>query len=389
MSKWDVVQLSDIASVMTYGDWIESKDQSPDGIRLLQVGNIGKGHYINKADRAKYISKETFVKLKCTEVFDGDVLVSRLPDPIGRACIVPKLDTKLITAVDCTIIRTLDKKCCTRYLIHFLCSPRYFWQIEKFIVGSTRSRISRTNLQSIFIPLPPLPIQQKLADILDQTNALIEKRKAQIAKLDLLVKSRFIEMFGSGLGKDTVELKDVCSIITDGTHQSPKFTKSGIPFLLVSNIVDNKLTYETKKLISREEYETLTKRTPVEVGDLLLTIVGSYGNPAIVKTTQEFCFQRHIAYIKPKHDIIDSMYLHAAFLSNAIKRQIEVKVKGVAQKTLNLFELKTIKINLPPLPLQNRFAEFVQAVDKTKFEIQSSLNKLELLYKSLMQQYFC
>jgi len=389
MSKWEMVRLSDITSVMTDGDWIESKDQSPDGIRLLQVGNIGKGHYINKADRAKYISEETFVKLKCTEVFDGDVLVSRLPDPIGRACIVPKLDTKLITAVDCTIIRTLDKKCCTRYLIHFLCSPRYFWQIEKFIVGSTRSRISRTNLQSIFIPLPPLPIQQKLADILDQTNALIEKRKAQIAKLDLLVKSRFIEMFGSGLGKDTVELKDVCSIITDGTHQSPKFTKSGIPFLLVSNIVDNKLTYETKKLISREEYETLTKRTPVEVGDLLLTIVGSYGNPAIVKTTQEFCFQRHIAYIKPKHDIIDSMYFHAAFLSNAIKRQIEVKVKGVAQKTLNLFELKTIKINLPPLPLQNRFAEFVQAVDKTKFEIQSSLDKLELLRKSLMQQYFC
>jgi len=272
--------------------------------------------------------------------------------------------------------------------------PKYLYYVisnmdlARYYTGATIPHIYFKDYSKELLSLPPLLIQQKIADILDRTSALIEKRKSQIAKLDLLVKSQFIEMFGSTLGKDTVELKDVCSIITDGTHQSPKFIDSGIPFLLVSNIVDNQLTYETKKFISREEFETLIKRTPVEIGDLLLTIVGSYGNPAVVKTEQDFCFQRHIAYMKPNRETINSIYLHAAFLNGAVKEQIAVKVKGIAQKTLNLFELKTIKINLPTLSLQNRFADFVRQADKSKFELQQGLVKLELLYKSLMQKCF-
>ena len=205
--------------------------------------------------------------------------------------------------------------------------------------------------------------------------------------LDELVKSRFIEMFGC-LKKDTIELKDICTIITDGTHQPPKFYSEGIPFLFVSNIINNEIRYKTDKYISREDYEVLIKRTPIEVGDILLTTVGSYGNPAIVCSEQEFCFQRHIAYMKPIKKEVNSVYLHSAFLSDAVKRQIEIKVKGIAQKTLNLSELKTIRISLPPLDLQNRFAAFVEVTDKSKFEIQKSLEKLETLKKALMQQYF-
>ena len=84
------MRLEEICTVFTDGDWIESKDQSDDGIRLVQTGNIGEGIYLEKEARAKYISEETFEKLKCTEIFPGDILVSRLPDPVGRACIIPE-----------------------------------------------------------------------------------------------------------------------------------------------------------------------------------------------------------------------------------------------------------------------------------------------------------
>lgn len=99
------MRLEDICTVFTDGDWIESKDQSESGIRLVQTGNIGEGTYLEKEARAKYISEGTFDKLKCTEIFSGDILVSRLPEPVGRACIVPEKAERMITAVDCTICR--------------------------------------------------------------------------------------------------------------------------------------------------------------------------------------------------------------------------------------------------------------------------------------------
>jgi len=278
------------------------------------------------------------------------------------------------------ILTTYKKKADIKYLYYVMSTINVDTGLHK--------RYWISNYANIKILLPSLSEQQKIAVILDKTSELIAGRKKQLEKLDLLVKSRFVEMFGARLGDGAVELSEICTIITDGTHQPPKFIDTGIPFLLVSNIVDNEINYTTSKFISRDDYDVLIKRTPIEVGDVLLTTVGSYGNPAVVKSEQEFCFQRHIAYLKPKQKQVNSVYLHAVFLSSAVREQIEVKVKGIAQKTLNLSELKTIRVNLPPLDLQTRFADFVRQADKSKFEIQQGLEKLELQYNALMQQYF-
>ena len=108
--KWKNVKLIDLCEVFEDGNWIESKDQSNDGYRLIQTGNIKTGSFANRENKSRYISKTTFEKLRCREIFTGDILVSRLPDPVGRACIIPKLSERAITAVDCTIIR-LKKDC--------------------------------------------------------------------------------------------------------------------------------------------------------------------------------------------------------------------------------------------------------------------------------------
>ena len=141
-------------------------------------------------------------------------------------------------------------------------------------------------------------------------------------------------------------MQDVCKIITDGTHQPPKFVLSGIPFLFVSNIVTNEIHYDAEKFISEETYNELIKRTPIEVGDVLLSTVGSYGHPAVVKENKPFCFQRHIAYLKPNNSVVNSEYLRCAILSTDLQRQIDESVKGIAQKTLNLSEIR--KLRLPP-----------------------------------------
>ena len=183
-------------------------------------------------------------------------------------------------------------------------------------------------------------------------------------------------------------MSDVCSIITDGTHQPPKFRSEGIPFIFVSNIAEDKLTYDVEKYIDQDTYDELIKRTPIEVGDVLLSTVGSYGHAAVVKTDKKFLFQRHIAYLKPRKELIDSDYLHGAILSAEGQEQIEKAVKGIAQKTLNLSEIKKMVIPVPTMDKQKQFADFVTHVDNSKFVVQKSLQELETLKKSLMQQYF-
>ena len=137
--------LISITKVCSDGDWIESKDQSSDGIRLVQTGNVGNGVYLDKTDRSKFVSEETFSRLRCTEIFPGDVLVSRLPDPIGRACIIPQTNQKMITAVDCTILRFDETKCLPNYFVFFSRSNDYHFQIEQSTFCATRQRVSRKN----------------------------------------------------------------------------------------------------------------------------------------------------------------------------------------------------------------------------------------------------
>ncbi len=163
-----------------------------------------------------------------------------------------------------------------------------------------------------------------------------------------------------------VALNDLCSIITDGTHQPPKFQSDGIPFIFVSNLANNSVTYNAEKFISEETYNQLIKRTPIEVGDILLSTVGSYGHPAVVVEERKFLFQRHIAYLKPKHDLVNSFYLHSALLAPDGQRQIEEKVKGIAQKTLNLSEIRKITIPIPSIEEQNAFELFIKQIDKSK-----------------------
>jgi len=270
------------------------------------------------------------------------------------------------------------------YLYYFM--EKYVVELRKLAIGGVIKYIKLGNLTDALIELPTYEQQHILVERLEKVKSAIDKRNAQLAKLDELVKCRFVEMFGDI--ELNYKLEDLCSLITDGTHQPPQFTDSGIPFLLVSNIKENYINYETYKFIDEQTYRHLIKRTPVETGDLLLSTVGSYGHPAIVQGTQRFCFQRHIAFLKPIRERVNSVYLHQAILSDNVQEQIEKSVLGVAQKTLNLSAIRRLVIPYPPIEKQNSFASFVRRIDKLRFVIQKSLDETQKLFDSLMQEYF-
>ena len=270
------------------------------------------------------------------------------------------------------------------YLFCFMES--YIEELRQLSIGGVIKYIKLGNLTDALIELPEIEKQKEIVAVIFKTREIINDRNREIQQLDKLIKARFVEMFGEE--KNLLAMSDICSIITDGTHQSPKFVDDGIPFIFVSNIVSDKLTYNAEKYIDQDTYDELIKRTPIEIGDVLLSTVGSYGHPAVVKSNKKFLFQRHIAYLKPRREIVDSDYLHCAILSPEAQRQINEGVKGIAQKTLNLSEIKKMRIPLPNINKQKEFAAFVAQIDKSKVAVQAALDKTQLLFDSLLQKYF-
>ena len=151
--SWEQRKLASLCEKFTDGDWIESKDQSDFGVRLVQTGNVGVAEYLDKPNNKKWISEDTFDRLHCEEVLPGDILISRLPEPAGRACIMPLLGTKMITAVDCTIVRTVPDMS-NKFLVQYLSSQAYFDDVNTCLAGGTRQRISRGNLANFNVPIP-------------------------------------------------------------------------------------------------------------------------------------------------------------------------------------------------------------------------------------------
>ena len=182
------VALSSLCDTFIDGDWIEAKDQSDSGIRLIQTGNVGVGTFKDKGDKARYISEDTFNRLNCTEVVEGDILISRLPDPVGRACIIPAELGKSITAVDCTIIR-LNDKVLPKFFVAFTSTPDYAMQIKKVLSGTTRLRVSRANLGKIQVPLPSIDKQQQFVTIAEQADKSGSGGRESVALMDKVKKS--------------------------------------------------------------------------------------------------------------------------------------------------------------------------------------------------------
>lgn len=344
-------------------------------------GNIIESDDIELVDYSSRPSRANLVA--CS----GDILFAKMAETEKTLLLDDETEKNIYSTGFCAI-RAKENIIESKALYYLLGSSLFLNQKNTNSSGATQRAITNTGLSKIRIKLPTMEKQREFCGIMDKVVDSIELRKKQLGYFDKFTKSLFIEMFGDISDQDKVEVSRICKLITDGTHQPPKFEERGIPFLFVSNIVTNNITYDTEKFISEETYKELIKRTPIEIGDLLLSTVGSYGHAAIVKFTKRFCFQRHIAYLKPKYKIVDSEYFRSAILSDNVQRQIHLGVKGIAQKTLNLSEIRKLRIPLPPMVQQQQFAKVVIEIDKSKLAVKKSLEELEILKKSLMQKYF-
>ena len=159
------------SGIIADGDWIESKDQDPNGnVRLIQLADIGDGYFRNKSER--FMTSENAIKMNCTFLKSGDVLIARMPDPLGRACIFPGIDQEAVTVVDICLIRlNNDSAIKNQLLMYWLNTPQVRSYIAMQSTGTTRKRITRKKLEALDLPIPPLAEQQQIAAKLDELLA--------------------------------------------------------------------------------------------------------------------------------------------------------------------------------------------------------------------------
>ena len=390
---WEYKKIKEVCSFIGDGDWIESKDQSDSGIRLIQTGNIGTGIYRDKADKVKYISNATFSQLSCTEIFEGDCLLSRLPDPIGRSCLLPKLNVRTITAVDCTILR-FKADVLPTFFVYYTQSNSYYKDILSKTTGTTRKRISRKNLEKIGIPIPPKPTQLSIVSELDKLNELIQIKKEQLKDYDALAQSIFYEMFGDPVenekGWEVKELIETVSPeckISYGIVQPGEHVEDGVSIVRPVDMVSTFISKDGLKKTTKEISNSYS-RTILSGKELLVCVRGTTGVVSLVdESLQGANVTRGIAPLLFSENV-ERWFMYYQVKSSSVRGVISSLTRGIALKQINMSDLRKIRLILPPLSLQQSFAHKIEQIERQKAAVQSTITDLETLLAARMQYWF-
>ncbi len=354
MTKFEMVELEKITDVFIDGDWVESKDQSDSGIRLIQTGNVGFGEYLDKYNRAKFISDKKFEEINCTEVFPGDVLISRLPDPVGRACIIPQLSTRMITAVDCTIIRFKNEKMLPTLFVNYTKTDNYYQNIKQYLTGSSRTRISRSNLAKVKIPLPPLSVQKDIVAEIDGYQKIINGARQVVDNWKPIIKI--------DPSWESVQLEKV-STFKNGIGFLKENKGKGIRILGVGNFKNNLIA-------SISEADEINPDGVVNESNLLkkddIIFVRSNGNPKLVgrsmilgdikETVTHSAFTIRLRFI---HEKILPMFYAYLFKSPIFRNKLTGRGANIMNLTQDI--LKELLIPLPPLSIQQEIVAHIEA----------------------------
>ena len=388
------IQLSEIADLITKGTTpttfgYEFKDE---GVNFLKIECFDEnGAFLES--KVTHISEECHKKLKRSQLKAGDVLFS-IAGAIGRVAIVTEEMIPANTNQALAIIRISDEQVYLPYIKLILTSPIVIEQFERKKQGVAQLNLSLKDINEISIPLPNKDKQIELAELFDKVADIIVKRNMELTSLDNLIQARFVEMFGDPVvndkGWEKRTLKNVCVKLNDGTHFSPESFETGkYKYVTAKNIKLSGFDFSNITYIPEEVHRPIYDRCNPQYGDVLYIKDGATTGIAMVNTLEEeFTLLSSVALLKQDRTIINGYFLCALLNNEHMYSDIRNNMGGAAITRLTIAKINAIKVIVPPLELQNRFADFVRSTDKLKVEIQKSLDETQILFDSLMQKYF-
>ena len=354
-------------------------------ISISDIGNAGK--YI---DATKEEITDVGVSKSGIKVVPKGTVIMSFKLSIGKTAITAE-DMYTNEAI-MAFINKEKYEIDTDYLYHMCKGIDWFEGTNKAVLGLT---LNKATMSEKTIEIPPMEVQRRVVAVLDKMDELITLRKEQLAKLDQLVKSRFIEMFGDIKTGDykfeTRKLGEVAEVSSSHRVFTTEFVEEGIPFYRGTEIGElaNGIKPENPYRITKEHYNRLASdETKPKIGDLLMPSICNKGQVWMVDTDEPFYYKDgRVLCISPNRKLFNCKYLEQ-FMREKTLVEYPKLGSGSTFAEFKIFLLKDIEVLIPPMELQNQFATFVEQIDKSKLAIQQSLDKLETLKKSLMQEYF-
>ncbi|WMJ23709.1 restriction endonuclease subunit S [Paludicola sp. MB14-C6] len=386
MSKWQMVRLGDICKITSGGTPSKAHPEYYENgtIPWIKTGDLKNKYVSYNVDKIT----ESGLKNSSAKMFpEGTLLIAMYGATIG-ACSILSFDACTNQACAAFLsIKNLD----VSFLYYYLRSQK-----ENFIklgVGGAQPNISATILKDYTIPLPPIEVQQKIAKTLDAASELLAMRKQQLQELDNLIQSTFYDMFGDPVtnekGWEVGTIRDIVSEVKYGTSKAA--TEFGqYKYLRMNNITySGSMDYTNLKYINLEEKEA--KKYLVVKGDVLFNRTNSkelVGKTAVFKEDEPMVIAGYLIKIKV-NDRANSEFLSGILNSKYGKNTLTGMCKAIiGQANINAQELQNIKITLPPLSLQNKFAEIVTKIEEQKELVQKAIDESQYLFDSLMSEYF-
>lgn len=372
MSRWNMVRLGDVLSS-------QSKSKIKAGDALLE------GRY------------RFFTSSKVQSKFSDDFQYDKpaLIFGTGGNASVHYCEQPFSTSTDCIVF--YSKRNCISLKTIYMYILRNIQLLEEGFKGAGLQHISKDYILNIEIPLPPPDEQKKIAGELDKISNLITKRKRQIEKMDLLIKAKFVEMFGETVQNshnlDIAQLGEIAEVVSGITkgRKVKSFELTKVPYMAVSNVKDGYIDWTTVKTI--EVTKTEIEQYRLQPNDVLMTEGGDpdkLGRGAIVKIVPENCIhQNHIFRVRFNEKNVSPQYF-SEYLKHPNPKiyflRCAKQTTGIA--SINMNQLRSLPVLLPPIHLQKQFSDFLIKVEQIKTTMQQGLQKLETLYKARLQEYF-
>ena len=376
--------LNDVCEVYS-GYALKSFNEGKEGFPVIKIGNILTDGRLSLED-CQYTTETVNTKYYSQK---DDVYVALSGATTGKIGLM-ETDESYVINQRVGVVRRKDKKIPSRFIKYFLLK-----QTERILqeaAGCAQPNISPKQIGAYTFPSFSSEKMEEITRELDKVTNVIQYRYKQNNLLDCLIKARFVEMFGAlnNTSYETLPLGDICEFIKDGTHQTPTYTEDkvrGYKFLSSKDVTSQEISWSNIKYIPESLHNELYSKLDPRRGDILLAKNGTTGVAAVVDTDEVFDIYVSLALLRPKVGY-NSRYLWAVINSNDTKMQFNANLKGIGVPNLHLGEIKKAKVIVPPLEQQEKFAVFLEQIDKSKVAIQKSLAETQLLFDKLMQDYF-
>ena len=399
--EWDTKRIDEIAEVLLSN---VDKKSSTNEINVLLCNYMDVFHNDYIASSMPFMkATATLQEIEKFSLIKNDVLLtkdSETQEDIAQSAVVSEELEGVLCGYHLAILRPYQNQIAGRFLMNTIKSPAVHNYFVKLTNGVTRFGLNKASINEAHIPFPPLPEQKKIASILTTVDDKISSIDQQIQQTEQLKKGLMEKLLTEGIGHtefketkigripkgwDVERLGEKCDV-RDGTHYSPKYHDTGVPFITSKNLKPWGVDFTDIKYISEEDHIDFSKRSHVENGDILFGMIGTVGNPVIVQADFEFSI-KNVALIKlVNNSAVNNQFLLTIFNSSIVDRQFRKISNGGVLSFVALGAIRNLFIPLPPFEEQKQIATILSTVDDKIDILTQKKTQYKTLKKGLSQQ---